>query len=901
MTDSYPQPPRFFARFLARFLAAALRAVPALAALLVLMGALGAPAATAQPNSRPSGLLEFSAANEQFDTDGYMVGGDYWNTVKPLNSADPDLGQLGGVRTSMLLGSTRGLRNPNGLWPSGYRYTQTFRNAHSITLSAFDADGWAGYGPGNPVYEADGTDDTGGAGGTSRFLFAGYSDTVAGADDPARNYTRPARFTDASRTHLVYESGYPTLAGVDVRLRAHQFSPNEQNLNDFVVLEITLDNTGAVDTDADGTVDETGNVVDGIALHVGTSPTPSIRIGDGGGRGGNGFEGLGRIFGYVAQPDGEGSPYNLFTYWAGVQTEGQSNVPEGARTFGVNFFGAREGYTDIWNGWEFLGVKQGGVPATDTRRASAYPSMLSKGAPDKETVFGTHPVGEGPRKGWYTSSQWRSALDPGNASDLAFFNATATWYEDYGKTTSSREGADLAPNSAFFSGGTPGDITTFEVGSPGARPNGDYKYASEDLPVGIHQPIFEEAWNPQAGSGDLYGGAGYTRNYNFTESVGQGVGPFRLEVGEEITIVLVAAAGFRFEGLEGATAAAEWAWENGWDIRGQGNLRVPPAPDVNVLSTPNQSALVQWTDVAGVAGGEVDGYKVWRASQFLRTDYREEGMRRMDRYHQQHAVDEDPAQFLDPVNPLFSPGADFFSGDAQGIYQPAEWGDYDLVARIPAGELGNFATDGGPFDYAFEDEEAVTGFTYWYYVSAYNEGNFTGPAGPVAVGHVESSNLNRNGRNAPDASDGEIGLDAPWGGTYPFAINSPEFPGAGSTQLQNLGAAFTLVPPTAPVERVAEQVTVTPNPYKITALNDVRSDPSSHAVNFLNMPETFTLTIIDVAGQIIFQDRVEGASDGRYRWNLFSKDGVEIASGFYIYHIQYGDGREVTGHLAILR
>jgi hypothetical protein len=873
-------------------------------ALALVVGLLATPA-QAQPGDRPSSLLDMTLeTKEEFETDGYMVGGDYWSTVKPMNSGD-QLPQFAGVTNVMLLGATDGLRNPNGHWPSGYRFTQTFRGNQSMVFPCFDADGWPGYGPGNAIFETDGTQDTAGDNGTSRFMFAAYSEDVAGADDPDRKYTRQARYTDRARTHLVYEAGFPTTAGVDVRVRAHQFTPNEQNLNDFVAMEVTLENTGRPDTDADGEVEATNNTVDGIAFRLGTSPTPSIRISDGGSRNGNGFSD-GRTFGYAATPDEDGNPHNLFTYFKGLVTEGQSTPGEGDRAFGVNYFDGREGYTDIWNAWEFLGVKQGGVPSQDTRSAMSYPSSIDATSPNKQTVFGTHPIGEGSRRGWYTSSQWRSALGPQNASDLAFFNATATWYEDYGKTTSSRSGANLAPNSNFFSGGTARDITTFQVGNPTARPNGDYKYASEDLPgPGINQPILEEAWNPDITSGNFYGGTGYTRQYQFTESVGQGVGPFSLAPGEEITIVFVSAAGYRFEGIKGATDAAEWAWEQGWDIRSQ--LPVPAAPDMTVESTNNQSARIRWTDVSGIGNASVDGYKVWRAPQFRRTDYLEEGMRLMDRYHHQHDTTTAQTEFRDPVNQFFSPPTDFFSGSAQGVYQPAEWGDYDLIAKIPASELSNFQSSGSTFDYAFEDTGAITGFTYWYYVSAYNEGNFTGPQGPVGsnvpedVGHIESSNMNRNGRNAPEASPGEIGLASQWAGTYPYAINNPNFPSQGTTRLQNIGASFTLVPPTSPVDQVEENVTVTPNPYKRTALNDVRSDPSSHFVTFLNMPEDFTLTIMDVTGQIIFQETAQGATNGQFKWDLFSKDGVEVASGLYIYHIQYGDGRETTGHLAILR
>jgi hypothetical protein len=35
---------------------------------------------------------------------------------------------------------------------------------------------------------------------------------------------------------------------------------------------------------------------------------------------------------------------------------------------------------------------------------------------------------------------------------------------------------------------------------------------------------------------------------------------------------------------------------------------------------------------------------------------------------------------------------------------------------------------------------------------------------------------------------------------------------------------------------------------------------------------------------------------------MFSKDGVEVASGLYIYHVSFDGGdREVVGHFSILR
>src|SRR5690606_1821537 len=111
---------------------------------------------------------------------------------------------------------------------------------------------------------------------------------------------------------------------------------------------------------------------------------------------------------------------------------------------------------------------------------------------------------------------------------------------------------------------------------------------------------------------------------------------------------------------------------------------------------------------------------------------------------------------------------------------------------------------------------------------------------------------------------------------------------------------FTVTPPVAAIDDVADLVTVTPNPYIITGLNDERNQASSHNIDFLNLPADYTLTLIDVSGQIVFQVVTEGAASGKYTWDMQSKDGNEVASGLYIYHLEYGD-RSTTGHFAILR
>lgn len=860
--------------------------------------------ASAQRRDLPSGALQYANRGQVTTAgDGYLVGADLWNTLKPANTAEsgrlgsPFAALGGGINNRVLFGSRGNWNEPVGLWPAGFPATSQFRNSGFMVFPVFKSTGWPGYGTGNAVRTVDGSKDTKGTGGTSRFMFASFGPNVPGASDPARNYKRPARFTDASRTELVYEAGWPTTAGLDFKVRARQYTPNTQNLNDFTVVEISITNTGVVDTNGDGTAEATGNVVDGVSMGLDATVSPQIEISTAGDRGCNCIA-AGRTFGYVGSKDATGSPYNLWAWYANIpptQTAGRTVPPAGQRSFGINNRNQLQGYTDIWNAWNFMGVKQGAISDTNL-------GAISAATPDKSTAFGTHSVGTGAQRGWFTSVQWQASLASLSASDLAFRNATATWYADYGRTTNGGSApANLAPNPAFFSGGTADDITTFTVGNAGARPNGDFKYATQDIGIAnveLVQPVWEPAWNPGAASGDFYNGTvGFAREYTFGQVLTQGVGPFRLAVGESMTIVWVAAAGFRFEGIADAVEAARWAWGKNWNV--STDLPVPAAPDMTIESTTAGTALIRWTDVNNTAGRPVDGYKVWRSSQYKRQRWLDAGMRLQDRYQEQHATGPVDAALLDPINPNFDAQA-IFVGDIQGSYQPADWGTYELVANIPLSGLGAVTSASGGYQYAYEDTDAITGFTYWYYVSAYRNGSFTGPRGAVAGGHVESSNMNRNGRNDPTAMPGQIGLGGQWGGTYPFAFRNALFPAQGSLGFDNIGADFTVVPPVAAPENVADLITVSPNPYKITGLNDIRNDPASHSVNFLNVPADFKLTILDVAGLIVFQDEVEGGLNGRYSWDLFSKDGVEVASGLYLYHVQYGE-RTVTGHFAILR
>jgi len=806
------------------------------------------------------GIGVILGSNLIVDGDGYMVAGQLWDSIKPANSLFRSPGEEEDwTRYLVNLGASHGNNwtEPVHTWPGGFTRTLFWRNGKRVMGTVFST---------NPNFnpeEINGeTNRAYNAESGTQYAYMYYSPNVPGANDINRNYRRDAYWEDPEHRSLkIYEAGFPTNLGIDVRIKARQYARNFAGLNDFIVVEYTFENTGIVDINGDGNVNHTDNVIDAFTLNTQALPLMTVELSDAGGRRGNRF-GASRMVGYVADEDETGAPWDMLVTYAGP-SEAKLDVwdlPEQDRHFGV-IDPASRGYMDIWGGWTWLGVKQG--------------ADASFNAPDKETIFGTHPIGEGPERGWYTSNPFGHFGFYSNGIPWRTFAAsTAQWFENYGRTKV-WDDHDLNPNSRFFESGVEGDVTTFVPKATPERPHGDTKYASIDvgLQQGFHQKPFENGW---------------TKGWNQHEPcctgiMVSGVGPFRLEVGETITVVFVEYAGYRLPGLKNALRSARWAWERDWDI--QNDLPVPATPQMSVEATPNETALIRWNNVADA---DADGYKIWRSPQFKEIKFIDRGMRGVSNYWKQHNVNDDYKQYLDPINPNFG-GMDYAQPEDRGLYNPGSWGTFELIAKIPKAELGQYQNASGEFHYAYEDEGAILGFTYWYYVSAYKEGSFTGPGGQTTT-HLETSNFNRNGA---------VGL---WQGTYPFATRSTAFPTTPEGRAK-IGAAFTVVPPVANVDDLLAgrvKITVSPNPYKIASITDVRDDATSHDIDFLNLPANCTLTILDVSGQIIFQELIEAAPNGSWTWNMFSKDGIEVASGLYIYHVKY-DGGEHLGHFAILR
>ena len=88
-----------------------------------------------------------------------------------------------------------------------------------------------------------------------------------------------------------------------------------------------------------------------------------------------------------------------------------------------------------------------------------------------------------------------------------------------------------------------------------------------------------------------------------------------------------------------------------------------------------------------------------------------------------------------------------------------------------------------------------------------------------------------------------------------------------------------------------ENISVVPNPYVVTASWEPQhlydSGRGVRKIDFIHLPPECTISIYTVSGK--FVNSIEHNSeiwDGGESWNLLSRDGLEIAYGVYLYHIE---------------
>ena len=716
---------------------------------------------------------------------------------------------------------------------------------------------------------------------------------MVGAD--RSTFDAGTHWVDPEKRHTqIYEGLTPTNLGVDVKYRIRQFSVNHANLNDFIAIELELTNTGEVDIDADGTVDRSGNRINALTLSMRHEPINSMSNNLAGRRGRAGWA-TGAISGYDGTPDADGNPWDVPLIFSGPSNTSMTEVgpdgvpwaPDDKRFLGNTMNRGRRYYYDIYAGFQFVAAKQGALPANGS----------SFGQPDKLTIYDSHPVGEGAERGWYTTVTKDS--DARNNPMLEHRMSMAVWFN--GESTGHRgtnysdaglqSVGKLVPDPNWFDDSDPnivaGDPLSFigAVRDAGDRskPRGDMKYN------GTYAQNWEKNndtnWSNAPDEGSDWD-EGFSIQYNFDGKHRSSVGPFSIEVGETINVLLLEYGGFRLQGIRKARKAGQWAYENDWVVP-----EPPPTPDMRVAPNADGNIEIKWDDGAESAS-DFAGYKIYRSTPFPKVDSKQLGIRLVDRYHEQtepNPSNAELAAFGIPNNPNISSTA-----TAHNPQEPNAWGPYHLIANITAAQLGQYGNNGadrGTYQHVFEDNSDLVafGFTYWYYVAAYD--NETATIAGKSTNSLETHRVNFNGKS---------GL---WEGTYHYATASAVYPDQNDLAgIKDIGAPFVLKSPLvapADIKSGLTRIRVAPNPYKFEALHDTGLE---HKILFSNLPTGTEITILDVSGQIIDVIRFQGTNpaDGTLFWDMFSKDGIEVTSGLYIYVAAYPGGKQ-TGHFAILR
>jgi hypothetical protein len=812
---------------------------------------------------------------------GVICAGDVWESFLPEGTT-PTSSEAGtastlGVRSFFRMGNfDRAWSTPGTHFPAAFPITPYWLKDAWVLVHEPDTTWNRGPASSNPSFFGISAEN-GGSANYSFFAQLTYKSTLNGANDPTRRYFIDPAWADGTlRQHVVYEAGWPTNLGVDVKMRAHGFAaPNWDNLNDYVIVEIQLKNTGYLDMNMDGTAEKLNHDIKALAFQVEEQAYMSVSSYGCGGRCVNDIVPTiyARQAAWVNDADSAGNPWAFSMVFPSATT---LNAVPGSGNVDIGFLGGTtKNYMDLKHGWVMLDVKIGGLPASPLHSTASLPS--------KPTIYGTHPIGTGVQRGWYVSGG--SSAFVGGLGDprKMFYATTAVWYANGNQVSHNADFANLnlGYNPNFFASGTAGLPLTFVPKASPARPNGDYKTQDHFDQVSYEDGSADKTTQYPTGWGKWTLGCSHTEN--FDDDMFTGVGPFDLKKDSSITLVFATMAGYRLEGIQRSVRAARWCYENDFQIP-----KPPPLPNMKVTNTLTKSVALEWDKVAE-SDPQFAGYKIWKSTQYKKLAWLDEGMRVVDRYEQQMTVGTRPASLYKPVNPKFDAFAKTNSNSTKGTYQPDTWGTWDLIAVIPKASVAGLtpATTTG-YNYLYEDKDVIIGFSYWYYISAYKEGTFTGPGGDV-TNRIETHSTNRNGAT---------GL---WYLTFPFAQTNANYPATNPTLLKNLGGAQVITSGLAPRGNLSK-VGVKPNPYKKAALFDNRSQVYDHKLLFYNLPPQCKITILDVSGQIIdvINFTSSDPSKGSVFWDMFSKDGIEVASGVYIYVVESPTMNHV-GQFAILR
>ena len=102
---------------------------------------------------------------------------------------------------------------------------------------------------------------------------------------------------------------------------------------------------------------------------------------------------------------------------------------------------------------------------------------------------------------------------------------------------------------------------------------------------------------------------------------------------------------------------------------------------------------------------------------------------------------------------------------------------------------------------------------------------------------------------------------------------------------------------------VLDEIKVVPNPYVVASVLEEQPflrGRGERFIRFINVPVNSTVRIYTASGDFVRELQHDGFNDGVVYWDLLTKDGLEVAFGLYLYHVDAPGIGEKTGQFAIV-
>ena len=140
------------------------------------------------------------------------------------------------------------------------------------------------------------------------------------------------------------------------------------------------------------------------------------------------------------------------------------------------------------------------------------------------------------------------------------------------------------------------------------------------------------------------------------------------------------------------------------------------------------------------------------------------------------------------------------------------------------------------------------------------------------------------------------------GDTYRLRLLAPFAPG---DAFEFTTAASYVDPEVARTALAVEEPYVVPNPYVASASFEpgrfATSGRGDRRIEFRAIPQNATVRIYTVRGQLVQTLTHDASTVGMVPWDLRTKDGLDVAPGLYIFHVDAGTESQFVGRFAIIK